>query len=291
VSSSPVAQYVVGGTTFGIATYKLATAAAGTSATVRELRFVTAGDDAIESITVGGVTAPVIGGATTTVSGLNLAISSTGTDVPVTVKFSGFQNSTTGGSLQTSVNPVAIKLGYVEGTSGSGSVISKISAASSSNMILVASKPTITVSGTQGGSLILGAENKVGEFTVSADANGKIAIASTTLSVSAIGVTVPEFTSPRVADGATTISGSSVSGSSTMVVTFSPAAYEISAGQSKTFSVYATVTGVQQSGITPYVASTLSAAGFKWHDVIGGNTLFTGSSIVNFPTTSWTTSR
>jgi hypothetical protein len=292
VSSSPVAQYVVGGTTFGVATYKLSTAAAGTSANVRELRFFTSGTDAIESITVGGVTAPVIGGGgVTTVSGLNLAISSTGTDIPVTVKFSGFQNSTTGGSLQASVSNVAVALEYIEATSGSGSVITNSTVASSSAMTLVASKPTVTVSSTQGGTLILGAENKVAEFTVSADANGKIAIASTTFSLSAIGVTGVEFTSPRVADGATTISGSSVTGSSTMAISFHPTAYEISAGQSKTFSLYAMVTGTQQSGITPYIASTASSSAFKWKDVIGGNTQFTGTSIINFPTNSWTTSR
>lgn len=66
---------------------------------------------------------------------------------------------------------------------------------------------------------------------------------------------------------------------------------EISAGQSKTFSLYGTVAGSAQSGITPYVASTLSASGFKWLDTIGGGTEFTGSSIVNFPTNSWTTAR
>ncbi len=290
VSSSPVAQFVVGGTTFGVATYKLSTASAGTVATVRELRFVTAGVDAIESITVGGVTAPVIGGGTTTISGLNIAVSSTGTDVPVTVKFSGFQNSTTGGSLQTSVSNVSIALGYIEGTSGSGSVISALSAASSSLMTLVASKPTVTVSSTQGGTLILAAENKVGEFTVSAYANGKISVATTTMNLSTVGVTVPQFASTRVADGNTTISSATVTGSSTATIVFSPA-YEISAGQSKTFSVYSTVTGVAQSGITPYVASSLSASGFHWKDVIGGNTAFTGSSVINFPTNSWTTAR
>ncbi len=291
VSSSPVAQFVVGGSTFGIATFKLATVTSGTSANVREMRFLTSGTDAIESITVGGVTSPVISGGTTTVSGLNITVSSTGTDVPVTVKFSGFQNTTSGGSLLDSVSGVSVALGYVEGTSGSGSVITNSTFASSSLMTLVASKPTVTVSGTQGGTLVLGAENKVGEFTVVADANGKISVASSTLTLSAIGVTGVEFTSPRVADGNTTISGSAVTGSSTMAISFSPSAYEISAGQSKTFSVFATVAGTPQQGITPYVASTLSASGFKWKDVIGGNTLFTGSAILNFPTNSWTTAR
>ena len=292
VSSSPVAQFVVGGTTFGIATFKLSTASAGTSANVRELRFSTVGTDAIESITVGGITAPVIGGGTTTVSGLNIAVSSTGTDVPVTVKYSGFQNSTTGGSLQASIATVSVTLGYIEGTSGSGSVITNTTAVSSNNMTLVASKPTVTVSSTQGGTLILGAENKIGEFTVSADANGKIAVASTTFNLSAVGITSPVFNSFRIADGNTTISTGSVSSSTATnaIVTFVPG-YEISAGQSKTFSLYGTISGTAVSGITPYVASSLSASAFRWIDVIGGGTGFTGSNIINFPTNSYTTSR
>ncbi len=292
VSSSPVAQFVVGGTTFGVATFKLSTSAAGTSANVRELRFLTSGTDAIESITVGGVTSPIVSGGTTVIAGLNLAISSTGTDVPVTVKFSGFQNSTTGGSLQTSITGVSIALSYIEGTSGSGSVITNSTVASSSLMTLVASKPTVTVSSVQGGTLILGAENKIGEFTVAADANGKIAVASTTINLSAVGITSPVFNSFRIADGNTSISTGSVSSSTATnaIVTFVPG-YEISAGQSKTFSLYGTVSGSAVSGITPYVASSLAASGFQWKDVIGGGTLFTGTSIINFPTNSYTTSR
>jgi hypothetical protein len=291
VSSSPVAQYVVGGTTFGIATFKLATVAAGTQATVRELRFSTVGTDAIESITVGGVTSPVIGGGTTTVSGLNLSVSSTGTDVPVTVKYSGFQNSTQGGSLQTSIATTTITLGYIEASSGSGSVVTNYSSASSNVMSLVASKPTVTVSSTQGGTLILGAENKVGEFRVAADANGKISVQSVTTNLSAISVTSPVFSAFRIADGNTTISLSSVATTSatTAVVTFT-GGYEISAGQYKDFSLYAKVDGSVSGSNVPYVASSLTASGFSWTDVLG-NTTFSGEKIVNFPTTSYTTQR
>ena len=292
VSSSPTAQFVVGGTTFGVATFKLATAGAGTQATVRELRFTTTGADAIESITVGGITAPVISGGTTTVSGLNLLVSYTGTDVPVTVKFSGFQNSTTGGSLTTSVSPVSITLGYVEGTSGSGSVITEVTPISSSNMSLVASKPTVTVGAGNTDTLTLGSENKVAEFTVAADANGKISIGSVSISLSAVGVTGPMFASTRIADGNTTISSATWDTSSTTpVFTFSPR-YEISAGQSKTFSVYSTVTGTPQASITPYVTSRLtSGTSFAWRDVIGGDTAQTGATIYNFPTSSFSTKR
>ena len=297
VSSSPVAQFVVGGTTFGIATFKLSTALAGTVATVRELRFTTVGTDAIESITVGGVTSSVISGGTTTVSGLNLAISSTGTDVPVTVKYSGFQNSTTGGNLQASVASTSVTLGYVEGTSGSGSVITNMTPATSNTMTLVASKPTVTVSSTMGGTLILGAENKVGEFTVSADANGKVSVVSSTVNLSVIGLSgSATFGAFRIADGNTTISGgtatvsASSSAAATVSIAFAPN-YEISAGQSKTFSLYGTISGAPAASITPYVASTQSASGFQWKDVIGGNTQFAGTSIINFPTNSYTTAR
>jgi hypothetical protein len=159
-------------------------------------------------------------------------------------------------------------------------------------MTLVASKPTVTVSSVQGGTLILGAENKVGEFTVSADANGKISVATATLNVSGINITGADFYAYRVADGNTTITNTSVSetSSSTAVISFAPN-YEISAGQSKTFSVYATVSGSGVSGTTPYAASSLSASGFQWRDVIGGNTQFAGTNIINFPTNSYTTSR
>ena len=283
---------MVGGTTFGIATFKLSTAAAGTSANVRELRFSTVGTDAIESITVGGVpNVPVIAGGTTTVSGLNITVSSTGTDVPVTVKYSGFQNSTAGGSLQNSIATVSVTLGYIEGTSGSGSVITNTTAVSSNNMTLVASKPTVTVSSTQGGTLILGAENKIGEFTVAADANGKVSVATTTINLAGIGFTGAVFSAARIADGNTTItSGTSSVAGTVVTVSFAPG-YEISAGQSKTFSLYANVAGTATAGVTPYVASSLSSAGFQWRDVIGGGTQFAGTNIINFPTNSYTTSR
>ncbi len=299
-SGSATAQFVVGGSTFGIATFKLATAAAGTQANVRELRFITTGTNAIESITVGGVTAPVMGStadATTTISGLSIPVTYTGTDVPVTVKFAGFQGSTSGGSLTGDVATVNITLGYVEGTSGSGSVITSITGASSNNMRLVASKPTVTMSAGNTDTLILGAESKVAEFTVTADANGKISLASTSITMSAQGVTAGyEITGARlVADGVTvpTSGLDPTATASTTAIFAMTTPYEIGAGQSKTFSVFATVSGTAVSGYTPYVASSLTAGGtdFVWKDVIGNNTAQTGALIYGFPTNSFTTKR
>ncbi len=298
-SSSPVAQFVVGGSTFGIATFKVSTAAAGTQAIVREMRFGTTGTDAIQTITVGGVTATVTGSgatATTTVSGLNISVGSTGTDIPVIVKLSGFQDTTSGGALTSSISSVSIALSHVEATSGSGSVITSATQVPSNTMILVASKPTVTVSSGNTDTLVLGTENKVGEFTVTADANGKIGVASTSLTMSSVGITNAEFSSPRVADGNTTITGAVTTGSSTIAINFdtatSPSYYEIGAGQSKTFSVYAVVNGAAQASITPYVTSSLlGGSNFKWVDVMGGNSAQNATAIYNFPTSSFSTKR
>ncbi len=292
VASSPTTQAVVGGSNFGIATFKLATAAAGTQATIRELRFSTTGTDAIESITVGGVTAPVVSG-TSTVTGLNIVVGSTGTDVPVTVKYSGFLGSTNGGSLQTAIASTSVSLSYVEGTSGNGSVITNTGILASRVMSLVASKPTVTVSSGNTVDLTLGVENKVGEFTVTADANGKIAVATTSFTLTGNNMTSIGFSGTRIADGNTTISSASVSGSSTPVVTFTPA-YEISAGQSKTFSIYSTVNGVQSGTNKMYVTSAFvsaSSTAFKWVDVLGGSVVFDGGVLPSFPTNGYSTLR
>lgn len=291
-SQSPVSQFVVGGTSFGVATYNLRTLNQGTLANVRELRFTVASTgtgDPIESITVGGITAPVVNGIAR-ITGLSLSIGFTGTDVPVTAKYSGFQSSTNGGSLQAAIASSTVALTFVEGTSGNGTVISTTSNILSNYMALVASKPTVTVGAGNVDTLILGAENKVGEVTVTADANGKISLTGFNVSLSAVGVSTSTFSSGRIADGNTTITGSAYN-TGTGAVTFSPN-YEISAGQSKTFSIYAVVNGTAQPSITPYVSSRLtSGASFQWNDVIGNNAAQTGAIIYNFPTSSFTTKR
>ncbi|MFA5132370.1 MAG: hypothetical protein WC444_03530 [Candidatus Paceibacterota bacterium] len=299
-SSSPVAQYVVGGSTFGVATYKIKTAVAGTVANVTDLSFGTTGADAIQSITVtwaGGtsVSTPVAGSgdtATTTVSGLSIPVTSNGTDVTVVAKFSGFQNTVAAGNLSASIATVKVTLSNVKATAGTGSPIEDATQVPSNTMSLVSSKPIVEMSAGNTDTLVLGSENKVGEFKVTADLNGSISVSTTSLSVSTVGITNPEFTAYRIADGNTTItSGVYVSASSTPVFTFTPA-YEIAAGQTKTFSVYANVAGAAQASITPYVTSRLtSASSFTWKDVNGGSSTQTGAAIYNFPTSSFSTKR
>lgn len=302
-SSSPVAQFVVGGSTFGIATFNVKTVTAGTQATITEMDFATTGADAIESITVGGVTKAVAGSgatATTTITGLNIVAGSNGTDVPVTVKFAGFQPASTNGLLN-SVATVKVTLSRVQASSGNGSAIYSYTQVPSNTMSLVSSKPTVTVASGAGSSqIILGAENKIGEFTVTADAAGKIGVASTSITLATQGITNPEFTAFRVADGNTTIAGLTYTGTSTgttMGISFTngsnPQSYQISAGQSKTFSVYANVAGAQTSNtLVPYVTSRLASdtSLFKWIDINGGNSAQNAAAIYNFPTSSFVTS-
>jgi hypothetical protein len=158
-------------------------------------------------------------------------------------------------------------------------------------MSLVASKPTVTVGAGNTDTLVLGAENKIGEFTVAADANGKIAVSSSSIAVSSVGISNLQISNARVADGNTTIANTTVIGSSTLGILFTTP-YEIAAGQSKTFSIFATVAGAAQASITPYVTSGFaSSTSFRWNDVIGGGTAQTGASIYNFPTSSFTTKR
>ncbi|MDB5260059.1 MAG: baaA1 [Candidatus Nomurabacteria bacterium] len=294
-SSSPVSQFVVGGSTFGIATFKLGTVTSGTQANVRELRFTTTGTDAIESITVGGVTSSVISNGTTTVSGINIPISSSGTDVPVIVKFAQFQNNAVGqsGSLQSGAT-TTVTLGYIEATSGSGSVVSTTTTATSNAMRLVGSKPTVSVSAGATNYLQLNAESKVGEVTVTADANGRISVDQIRFNVSANGVSAATFGSFRIADGNTTISNSSTvvtstsTNSAVVTSTFSPS-YDITAGTSKTFTLFGTIGGTQTGSAIPQAVSSVDASNFLWKDVIGGNTQYSGVLIFNFPTNSYAT--
>ncbi len=291
-SGSTAAQFVVGGSTFGVATFVLKTTDAGTFATVRELRFNSSAATAITGVSVAGSEFfPVVSG-TSTVTGLNIVVGSTGTNVPVTVKYAGYQNTTSGGSLGTTVGNSKLTLTYVEATSGSGSFITNGVLVDSNTMIHVASKPTVTVSN-GAATFSLNATSKIGEFTVTADSNGKISVASTSLSISTVGITAPELATSTLdvkVDGVS-VSGANYStyySSTTPVISFTTP-YEIEAGQSKTFSVYGRINGTAQSGIAPSAKTSLtSGASFKWLDVLGGNTLETGAAIPTFPTNAYT---
>lgn len=283
VYSSPVSQYVVGGTDFGIATFKLKTQEG--SATIKRLKFNIVGQDTIASVTVSGVTAPVVNDSAD-VTGLSIYVTTTGVDVPVTVKFNGFRNSTVGGYLTQGVGSVSLTLNTMEASSGS--VVTKQTSASSNSMTLVASKPTITLS--QGSGSLTNGLQKIGEFTVSADANGPVSLSQVSLNIGISGFV--NLSNLKISDdnGVTNLAGSngvpSVSNGSVADIVFSNGGYQISAGTSKTFQVWASASS---TSFTPgtYVVTSLNKSGFKWIDVVGGNITYTGEKIYNFPTGSY----
>ncbi len=293
VSSSPVSQYVVGSSNMTIATFKLKTSTS--EATVRELRFAITGTDSVQSVTVNGVQAPVVG-TTAIVTGLSIPVTTTGTDVPVTVQYAGFKNSTQGGSLTAGVNPVTVVLNYTEAISGTGSVISTTTVASSSDMKLYASRPTVTNAGGSG-TLNVGTQ-LLGQFTVAADANGSVAIATTSLIISTSTGGTLNVTNVRLSDdnGATSIPFSNtvagVSSGTAFQIGFTTP-FQIAAGQSKTFQVWGTVAGSSwgTSGNTSLSAQLDTNLGnFRWYDVVTDGSYATplaGTGIQNWPTASY----
>lgn len=283
-ASSPVSQAVIGGSQFGIATFALKASQYG--AVIKEMKFSSNAQDAIDSVTVGGVTAPMVNG-TAVVTNLSVPIQASQTDIPVTVRFGGFKYATQQpGVLSASVPSVMLTLTSVI-ASANGKVVQTSSKASSNPMTLVGSKPTITV-GYQGSPLVVGAENKIGEFTITADSNGKLALSQVQLNVNAVGLNAT-FSNPRLGDKVSGID-TQVSASGSLLTFRFKSDYEIGAGQSRTFGVYATVNGTQQTAsLAPSIVSSLVREGFLWRDTLGGNTQFTGSVIRDFPSNSFRT--
>ena len=120
-------------------------------------------------------------------------------------------------------------------------------------------------------------------MTISADAAGKITLTTLTFSTSTSGITSPVFSGVRIADGNTTIAGTSCNNGGVCTM----GGYEISAGTSKTLSLYATVSGTPVASTVVSVSASVTAAGLSWNDVVGGGTGITGANIYNFPTGSY----
>lgn len=294
VASSPIAQYVVGGTTFGVATFKIKTSVG--DATLTKISLGVVGTDSVSTIKVGNTTAAVVNGSST-VTGLSIPVTTTGTDVPVTITFAGFKNSTNGGALTASVDTVRISVHSIEAQSGSGATISESTVSSSNDMTLVASKPTIT-GNNYSGTLAAGTQ-KIAEFTVAADANGAISVSTTSLVISTSTSGSLIVTNVKLSDdnGATALANSNTVAAPLSGVAFdlgfgtTANAYQISAGQSKTFQVWGTISGsfgaVGTTQLSTQLNPTLS--NFKWIDTVSSSTkIMTGSGIQNFPVTSYT---
>jgi hypothetical protein len=291
--NSPVSQLVVGAqTNFNIGTFNFKSGNGIGGASIKDITFKVA-TNTISSITVNGKTATVLGDTATVYNvGIVVPGDQSGINIPVSVSFScvGISSGCTSNSPVNSYLQIS-SLTYNDGLA---TVLLSGLSVTTNMMYIVGSKPTLTVNSTQQTGLVLGAENKIGEVTISADYAGSIKVnkISFNTSNSGLGGTI-EINNARLADGNTTIPSTSVEsgchGAGSCVISFgnSPNGYVIAAGTSKTFSLYATITGTPVASTVVSVSSSIVPSGFVWDDVVGGGTNITGVNIYNFPTNSY----
>jgi hypothetical protein len=280
---SPVAQVVVGGNAnFGIATFNVKASSTIGGAVIKDVTF-TVPANTVSSITMNGKTAAVVGTTATIYNvGATVPADASGINLPVTVALvcAGTANGCPANSPVT-VNVAIPTITYFDGVTTQ--TVTAIGTATSSSHFIVGSKPSLTVNAAQQTGLVLNAENKIGEVTVAADAAGQITLTTITSNLSTSGITTPVFSAVRVADGNTTIAGTSctIAGVCTM------GGYTIAAGTSKTFSLFGTISGTAIASTVVSVSSAVTSAGFVWNDTLGGGVGITGANIYNFPTASY----
>jgi hypothetical protein len=302
-SVDETAQYVIGGGVLKkIVTYKVVSTN-NIPATVTRMVITSTGADTIQSVKIGGVTATISGTApyTADVSGLAIAVPGTpaGVSIPVEVVYSCFVGGNVGTGCNLTNSPVTPRAAGIqiaaatdiEAQSG-GTVIYPVLAATplvSQSMSLVASKPTITVPNTNNSGLV-NAEVKIGEVTIAADAAGNIEVTQIPFNFALNGAVAPTISACRIAEGSTTVPGSSFSACAAGAANaIFATAQTITAGSSKTYSVYATVAGVTGAANTVSISSNVNTpASFLWNDIIGGGVGLTGAAIYSYPTGSYT---
>jgi hypothetical protein len=285
-NTSPDAQLVVGNSTSKIADFNFISS--NGASTISEMYFDVRGP--ITSLTVGGISYPVVG-ASSTANGLNIniPIGYGGTNVPVlatyaNVGLNGVASLQTAGILVT-----GYKFTSGNNTVSTTTLYTATTTRSSNPMVVVASKPTVTLSNpTQ--TVVVGGTVVLGRVTVSADAKGDVSLMK--LPISVIGANAAHGTAVAATSSGVKVGSSIVSttggipafGTSTVtgMIDFGSNGYVIPAGTSVTFDIYGTVT--LSTGDSVQLSIT-DAATFVWKDV-AGNATTTGASIYNFPTNS-----
>ena len=285
-SSATPAQYIAaaGGNTNGAkVTYNFASA--NGPSTISELTFATEGTaGAISSITINGQVAPVVG-TTAYITGLNISVPNGGSgvnqDVYITYAPVGTNGLTSGATA-------SLRLTTVKYTSGGTTAsIGPADLADSATMTLVGSKPTVAltlpggVSGSSATGLATGSIY-VGNVTVSADAKGGLTVNTIPLKFTgnAAGTTVTVSNDTDI--GLKDASGSPITGytianrsggatqNASGTITFT-SGYQVAAGTTATFEVYANVAAVSGSGAS--LATGLgTVTGFTWTDTAGNST-------------------
>lgn len=157
-------------------------------------------------------------------------------------------------------------------------------------MNLVGSRPVLTVANTNNAGLIVG-ENHMMDVTVAASSKGNIQVNTIVFTVSPTSSITGE-SSPRLAIGTTTITGSVCSGTTTVTCTL-PSGYFINAGQNQTFSLFETLAasgGLGAAGTSSVTTSLAASSNFSWTDIAGGGSAVTTANTTyfdNYPTQTW----
>ena len=318
-SSTTTAQYIATGTSTGAsqateASFNLVES--NGTASVQELRFKVAfsgSNDPVTSVTVNGVTAPVVYDGTEYIADLNLGsaailIPNNGSGANINAYLSYAPVGTSGVTSGTTAVLTLASVRYTTGNSTTTTCISgyTIGSANCTNnslatvaaptITLLASKPVLTVPSTTNTSLILGAFDQIGQVTVAADAGGNISVNQIGFQVGSSGFASGPTLTGAVLDIGTTVApglsggACSVSGSTVTCAFSTP--YIIAGGTSQTFNLYATVNGTASASSTASVSTQLiqtGGSGFQATDIAGSGSTgaITGGLIYNFPTNSY----
>ena len=299
-TSSPVASFVIGGTTSQpAATFNFVASNGG--ATIQELAFDTTNASgtsvAITSVTVGGVTSPMVN-SSSTVTGLSIAVPTNygGVDVPVTVNFASVGTNGIAANQQFVLNLIRVK--YLSGSTttyvpagGAYQVL-----ASSNSFDLVGSAPTVTLA-SSGNTLTTG-NITVGALTVSANAAGNVTINNVPLTVATSGATASSTATAKLqlvdsvsgqVAGVAEVNLANTNGNVTVTLT---ADNNIAAGTSKTFNIIVPISAITGTNNYSVSVGLGLATSFTFKDVNGNANVVgaVGSNVYisNYPTNTAT---
>jgi hypothetical protein len=206
---SPVYQGIVGGqSNFGIGQFNFKVNNSVGGGIIKDLTFNSA-TGTVSSITVNGKSATFSAGKATIYDvNINVPADAGGINVLATVGLVcvGLTNgcpAVSSSTVQVGIAGLTYNNGATVNTDLAPGTTTPI-AATSTALGLFNSKPTLTVDGVQKTGLVVNAENKVGEVTIAADANGQIRVNTITFSVVSTNLGSPTYTY-RIADGNTTV--------------------------------------------------------------------------------------
>ena len=263
--------------------------ACGNICKITGLKFSVGGP--ITSITIGGQTGVPVAGIVD-ITGLNLSTPNDGNGINCDALISYGIIGVNGFPSQSSANVSLIEVIYK-----SAGVAKELRfSLPSPIMMLVGSKPIITINPTNNAGLVIG-ENKLMDIKIAADSHGNISLNTIVFNIAVSSATMNILNLiPRIVDeNGNTIASISCSGTSTVICTMN--GYVIPAGTIKRFSLRGTTSGTLGNAGTSSISVTLNKPyWFSWNDLSGApNTTIspiTGetntSYFWNYPTEVWT---